>query len=70
MGAQLGLWLSFALIGFALILVVEGLIYAIFPEGMKKILTYMLDVPASSLRSGGLVAAVAGLAILWVVGML
>lgn len=68
MGAQLGLWLSFALIGFALILVVEGLIYAIFPEGMKKILTRMLDVPASALRSGGLVAAIAGLALLWVLG--
>ncbi|MBO6784769.1 MAG: DUF2065 domain-containing protein [Alphaproteobacteria bacterium] len=68
MGAQLGLWLSFALIGFALILVVEGLIYAIFPEGMKKILLRMVDVPASALRSGGLVAAIAGLALLWVLG--
>ncbi len=68
MGAQLGLWLSFALIGFGLMLVVEGLIYAIFPDAMKKILTRMLDVPSSTLRSGGLVAAVAGLGLLWVLG--
>lgn len=62
---QLGLWLSFALIGFGLVLVVEGLIYALFPEGMKKILTRMLDVPASALRTGGLVAVVIGFGLLW-----
>jgi len=63
--AQIGLWLSFALIGFGLILIVEGLIYAIFPEGMKKLLIRMIDMPVSALRSGGLVAAVIGLALLW-----
>ena len=63
--AQIGLWLSFALIGFGLILIVEGLIYAIFHEGMKKLLTRMIDMPVSALRSGGLVAAVIGLALLW-----
>lgn len=63
--AQIGLWLSFALVGFGLILIVEGLIYAIFPEGMKKLLTRMIDMPVSALRSGGLVAAVIGLALLW-----
>lgn len=63
--AQIGLWISFALIGFGLILIVEGLIYAIFPEGMKKLLTRMIDMPVSALRSGGLVAAVIGLALLW-----
>lgn len=62
---QLGLWLSFALIGFGLVLVVEGLIYALFPEGMKKILTRMLDIPASALRTGGLVAMVVGFGLLW-----
>lgn len=66
MTAQLGVWLSFGLIGVGLILVVEGLVYAIFPEGMRKLLVRMVDVPVSSLRSGGLVAAIAGLGILWV----
>ena len=63
--AQIGLWLSFALIGFGLILIIEGLIYTIFPEGMKKLLNRMIDMPVSALRSGGLVAAVIGLALLW-----
>lgn len=66
---QLGLWLSFVLIGFGLILVVEGLVYAIAPEGMKKLLIRMADVPTSSLRSGGLVAAVAGVGLLWAMKM-
>jgi len=68
MGAQLGHWLSYAVIGFALMLVVEGLIYALFPQGMKTMLVRMLDVPASTLRTCGLVAVIAGLALLGVVG--
>lgn len=67
MSAQLGQWLGYALIGFTLMIVVEGMIYAIFPEGMKKLLTRMLDVPASTMRSGGLVAVIAGLGLLWLV---
>ena len=67
MGAQLLHMLSFVLIGFGLMLVVEGLVYAVFPEGMKKLLVRMCDVPVSTLRSGGLVAAIAGLGLLWVI---
>lgn len=67
MGAELGLWLSFALIGFGLILVVEGLIYAIAPEGMKKLLLRMVKLPASTLRTAGLFSAIIGLALLWAV---
>ena len=68
MSGQLGHWLGFAVIGFALVLVVEGLIYALFPDGMKTMRVRMLDIPASTLRTGGLVAIVVGLGLLWVVG--
>lgn len=68
MGGQLGHWLSLAVIGLALMLVVEGLIYALFPQGMKAMIVRMLDVPPSTLRSGGLVAVIAGLGLLWLVG--
>ena len=57
------------MIGFSLILDVEGLVYAIVPEGMKKLLIRMADVPTSSLRSGGLVAALAGVGLLWAMKM-
>lgn len=65
MAAQLLQVLTFALIGFCLILIVEGLVYAIFPDRMKALLTRMVDFPISALRSGGLVAAVSGFGMLW-----
>lgn len=65
MGAQLWHFLTFGLIGFALILIVEGLIYAIFPDKMKALLIYMVEVPVATLRSGGLIAAVAGFGLIW-----
>ncbi len=65
MAAQLLQVLTFAFIGFCLILIVEGLIYALFPDRMKALLTRMVDVPITTLRSGGLVAAVGGFGLLW-----
>lgn len=61
---QLLLWGSFLLIGFALVLLVEGLIYAVAPQLMKRLLTQMMAVPEATLRSGGVVAAVAGFGLL------
>ncbi|MBT4907154.1 MAG: DUF2065 domain-containing protein [Rhodospirillaceae bacterium] len=61
---QLLLWGSFLLIGFALVLLVEGLIYAVAPNMMKRLLTQMNVVPEATLRSGGVIAAVAGFGLL------
>ncbi len=66
MGAQLLQFLTFALIGFALILIVEGLIYALFPDRMKALLTRVVDMPIKSLRSGGIIAAVGGFGLIWI----
>ncbi len=49
----------------ALILVIEGAIYALFPEAMKRVLAQVMGLPASSLRSAGLASAVAGVALVW-----
>lgn len=49
----------------ALLLVIEGLLYAAFPDGMRRVLEQMMTVPAHMLRSGGLVAAVVGIGCLW-----
>ena len=65
MMGQLSLWFTWALIGFFLILIVEGLIYAIFPEKMKELLTRMIELPAATMRSAGLIAAVGGGIGLW-----
>ncbi len=49
----------------ALILVIEGAIYALFPEAMKRFLAQVMVLSASSLRSDGLVSAIAGGALVW-----
>ncbi|MEP4380344.1 MAG: DUF2065 domain-containing protein [Alphaproteobacteria bacterium] len=61
---QLLIWGSFLLIGFALVLLVEGLIYAMAPNLMKRLLSQMNVVPEATLRSGGVIAAVAGFGLL------
>ena len=49
----------------ALILVIEGGLYALFPEGMRKMAMQVEKVSPSSLRSAGLVAATVGVGIVW-----
>ncbi len=49
----------------ALILIIEGALYALFPEGMKRMMRLVLEQPPDSLRAAGLAAAIAGVALLW-----
>lgn len=51
----------------ALLLVIEGALYALFPDAMKRMLARMMSIPAGSLRMAGIVSAVAGVAIVWLV---
>ena len=44
----------------AMVLVIEGLLYALFPEGMKRLMAQMMSVSPSALRFAGLGAAVVG----------
>lgn len=54
-------------IALALILVIEGSLYALFPEGMRKMVQRIEQVPRSSLRTSGLLAAICGVGIIWLV---
>ena len=54
-----------AAIGLAIAL--EGLVYALFPMGMKRMMLHVLGQPEAGLRVAGLVAAVVGIIIVWVV---
>ncbi|MGE0714571.1 MAG: DUF2065 domain-containing protein [Alphaproteobacteria bacterium] len=49
----------------ALVLVIEGLAYAAFPEGMRRMMTRALELPPATLRMGGLLAAIVGVAVVW-----
>jgi len=51
----------------ALLLVIEGALYALFPDAMKRMLARMMTLPAATLRTAGIVSAVAGVAIVWLV---
>ena len=52
-------------VAIGLLLVIEGLLYAIFPDPMKNMLNIMKDMPAQKLRSGGLIFALLGFIIVW-----
>ncbi len=49
----------------ALVLVIEGAIYTLFPEGMKRMMAQLLTVPAHNLRTAGLFTATCGVGLLW-----
>jgi len=51
--------------GLALVLVIEGILYALFPEGMKQVAARATAVPPQILRAAGLLAASFGVVIVW-----
>jgi len=51
----------------ALMIVLEGLLYAAFPEQMKRALILMLEVPNSRLRVGALSIAAIGMVLLFLI---
>ena len=55
------------IVAIGLILVLEGALYALFPDGMRKMAMQVGRVPTSSLRTAGLLAATIGVGIIWLV---
>jgi uncharacterized protein YjeT (DUF2065 family) len=50
-----------------LAIVIEGLVYAAFPEQMKRMLATIQALPASTIRAAALACAAAGLVLLWAI---
>ena len=50
-----------------LILVLEGALYALFPAAMRRLIAAAVSQPDSALRAGGLVAAIAGVVLVWAI---
>tara|TARA_Y100000588_G_C13751748_1_gene710044 strand:+ start:117 stop:311 length:195 start_codon:yes stop_codon:yes gene_type:complete len=50
-----------------LVFVIEGAVYSLFPEGMKRMMTRAITLPISRLRSVGLLMALFGVLIVWLV---
>jgi uncharacterized protein YjeT (DUF2065 family) len=50
----------------ALILVIEGILYALMPQAIKQLAVRTMSTPAQALRAAGLIAACLGVALVWV----
>lgn len=59
--------MSDLLTALALAIAIEGALYALFPEAMKRAMLYVLDQPRSYLRTAGIAAAALGVGIVWLV---
>ncbi len=51
----------------ALVLVLEGVLWALLPDGMKRAAIMALSLENSQLRSGGLAAAAFGVFLIWLI---
>ncbi len=51
----------------ALVLVIEGALYALFPDGVKRMMAMAQETPSPVLRGGGFVAVVLGVAVVWLI---
>ncbi|MCC6946609.1 MAG: DUF2065 domain-containing protein [Bradyrhizobiaceae bacterium] len=54
-------------VAIGLVLVIEGVMFAAFPGIARRAMAAMMETPEASLRTSGVVAAVAGLLIVWLV---
>ena len=48
-----------------MLLIIEGLLYALFPSRMKAMITSMLNMDNDKLKWGGLMSAILGFIMLW-----
>lgn len=48
-----------------LVLVIEGSLYALMPEVMKRMMAQVQTIPAGLLRAAGLGATAAGVVVVW-----
>ncbi len=51
----------------ALVLVIEGIAYALFPGAVKRMMESVRVLPDGTLRGAGLLAALAGLGAVWLI---
>ncbi len=57
--------MQFILGSLGLLLIIEGLLYALFPNRMKNMIRSMLKMNNDTLKWGGLASAIVGFLMLW-----
>ena len=51
----------------ALAVALEGIVYALFPDGMKRMMTIAIEQSSANLRVAGLLAATLAVGIVWLI---
>ncbi|MGI9382820.1 MAG: DUF2065 domain-containing protein [Methyloligellaceae bacterium] len=59
--------MSDLLVAVGLVLVIEGLLWALFPSFGRKVLEALSDTPEQTLRMSGLTAITVGVVIVWLI---
>ena len=57
--------IKFIIGSLGMLLILEGLLYAIFPNRMKSMIIKMTEMSNDSLKWGGLISAIVGFLMLW-----
>ena len=55
------------LLALCLAIVLEGMIYALFPNGMRRMMQAFLEASEAAIRMTGLGAAAVGLGLIWLI---
>jgi uncharacterized protein YjeT (DUF2065 family) len=59
--------MSDLIVAIGLAITIEGALYALFPNAMKRMISMVLTLPSQQIRLAGLMAAVFGVGIVWLV---
>lgn len=59
--------MSDLLVGLALVIVIEGLLWSVAPDSMKRFAEQAATMPSSLLRRGGLAAMALGVLLVWLI---
>lgn len=54
-------------VALGLVLAVEGLLFAAFPDGVKRAMIAAAETPSERMRLVGLVSAIVGVGIVWLI---
>lgn len=55
------------LIAVAMAIAIEGMLYALFPQGMRRMMAIVLTYAPEKLRLFGLVMAIVGVGLVWLI---
>lgn len=55
------------LVAVGLVLALEGALYALFPDFMRRVAAQALEMAPETLRTGGLISVALGVLIVWLV---